>query len=515
MLQGMRNRLCNGMMRLAAWLRKPELMVFLPAITLAAFWIGGERMLLMVALGMPLVFLMAGAFRFHEPPPPALVEGFNGLAFRPQIIALLDRILQDAPVTGRNTACLVLQFDEVDLLLDRHGRAAQTEMIARSAERICAALREGDVVARLEGGGLAVALAPQRRLDLEGMVQLAARLQAAIAPPISIDAARHYVSCSIGFCLGAQLPDALGAGLLDAAQVAADEALRNGPGAIRGFSSEMPRKRADRDALRHVLEAALDSGEIRAHFQPQISTDTGTVSGFEALARWHHPERGIVPPAEFLGALEDAGLSERLGETMLFEALSALTRWDRAGEWVPAVAVNFSAAELRNPRLVERIQWELDRFGLPPERLTIEVLETVVAGTENDMIVRNIAALARLGCGIDLDDFGTGHAGITNIRRFSVRRLKIDRSFVTRVDEDREQQKIVSAILSLAEQLGMATLAEGVETQGEHAMLAQLGCGHVQGFGIGRPMPFEQTLAWMADHRARHPAPPRIGHRAR
>ena len=131
------------------------------------------------------------------------------------------------------------------------------------------------------------------------------------------------------------------------------------------------------------------------------------------------------------------------------------------------------------------------------------------------LIVRNIAALARLGCGIDLDDFGTGHAGITNIRRFSVRRLKIDRSFVTHVDEDREQQKIVSAILSLAERLGLETLAEGVETPGEHAMLAQLGCGHVQGFGIGRPMPFEQTVDWITSHRARHPAPPKIGHRAK
>ena len=156
---------------------------------------------------------------------------------------------------------------------------------------------------------------------------------------------------------------------------------------------------------------------------------------------------------------------------------------------VPTVSVNFSAAELRNPKLAEKLKWELDRFGLAPDRLTVEILETVVAETDNDVIVRNVAALAALGCGIDLDDFGTGHASITNIRRFALRRLKIDRSFVTRVDEDREQQKLVSAILSMAERLGLDTLAEGVETPGEHAMLSQLGCGHVQGFGIGRPMP--------------------------
>jgi len=195
--------------------------------------------------------------------------------------------------------------------------------------------------------------------------------------------------------------------------------------------------------------------------------------------------------------------------------VAALVRWDRAGFSVPSVGVNFCAAELRNPRLVEKLQWELDRFDLRPERLSIEILETVVASTDNDMVVRNIAALARLGCGIDLDDFGTGHASITTIRRFDVRRLKIDRSFVMRVDEDREQQKMVAAILSLAERLGLETLAEGVETAGEHAMLAQLGCDHVQGFGIARPMPFEQTLDWISQHSARLPNLQRIGHRAR
>ena len=177
--------------------------------------------------------------------------------------------------------------------------------------------------------------------------------------------------------------------------------------------------------------------------------------------------------------------------------------------------MNFSKAELRSPRLADKLKWELDRFDLAPPRLTIEILETVVAESDNDVVVSNIAALAKLGCGIDLDDFGTGHASITSIRRFDVRRIKIDRSFVTRVDEDREQQKVVSAILSMAEQLGMATLAEGVETPGEHAMLCQLGCGDVQGFGIARPMPVEETMNWIARHLARKEGTPRIGHRAR
>jgi diguanylate cyclase (GGDEF)-like protein len=501
--------------RIGPLLRRPELLVFLPAISLAAYWVGGEAIMIMTALGLPLLFTFAGAFRNDDARHAHLPDALGGLALRPHITGFMDTALRDAPINGKSTTCFVIQFDDADILLDRHGRAVQTEVLGRSAERLCAALREGDTVARLEGGGFAVALAPLRRIDLEGMVQVAARLQSALAPPISVDAARLYVTCSIGFCLGPRSPEATGAALLDAAQVAADEARRNGPGAIRAFVPGMARKRADRDAFRSELETALDEGHIRPHFQPQICTDTGEISGFEALARWHHAQQGLIPPSEFLPAIEDAGLSERLGEVMLYHALAALVRWDKAGLRVPNVGVNFSSAELRNPRLAEKLKWELDRFDLTPDRLCIEILETVIAETDNDVIVHNISALAKLGCGIDLDDFGTGHASITNIRRFAVRRIKIDRSFVTKVDEDREQQKLVSGILSLAERMGLETLAEGVETQGEHAMLAQLGCGHVQGFLFARPMPFDDTQDWIIKQQAKRTAPPRIGSRTR
>lgn len=494
-----------------AQLRRPQLMVFLPALTLGAFWLGGERVLILIALGLPLVFAVAGAFRFES---ELGARGIAGPAMRLHVLDALDVGLRASADSGRSTACLVLQFDEATVFVARNGRAAQTLVLDRCGERLCSALRDGDTVARLEGGGFAIALGPVRRADLSSLIQLSARLQAAVSEPISIDATRVYVTCSVGFCLAARAPAQTGHALLDAAQVAADEAMRNGPGAIRAFSPDMARTRADRDAYREALETALDESQIRPHFQPQISTDTGQITGFETLARWHHPTRGLLPPSEFLPAIAETGLSERLAEVMLYHALAAMGRWDKAGLRVPTIAVNFSAEELRNPRLPEKLKWELDRFDLMPERLCIEILETVVADAENDVVVHNIAALARLGCGIDLDDFGTGHASITNIRRFDVRRLKIDRSFVTRVDEDRDQQKMVSAILSLAERLGLETLAEGVETSGEHAMLAQLGCGHVQGFGIARPMPFEDTEGWITRHRAQLAAAPRIGHRA-
>jgi predicted signal transduction protein with EAL and GGDEF domain len=497
-------------LRISRWLRRPQLMVFLPALTLTAFWLGGERSLLAVALGVPFVFALAGAFRFDAPAADA--EG--GVPLRRQVVAALDRALAARADDGGRTGCLVLLFDDAQTFVDRHGRAAQTAVIQRIGERLVTALRQTDTIAQLEGGGFAVALGAQRRLDLETAVQIAARLQSVVAEPVSVDALRMHVTCSVGFCLDSQAPAPTGVALLDAAQIAADAAARIGAGTIRAFSPGMARSRADRDALRDALEAALDDGQIRAHFQPQISADTGSITGFEALARWHHPERGLIAPAEFLPAIADAGLSERLSETMLYQSLVALSRWDRAGLGVPTVSVNFSEEELRNPRLADKLRWELDRFDLTPDRLSIEILETVVAATDDDVIVNNIAALARLGCGIDLDDFGTGHTSIANLRRFSVRRVKIDRSFVTRVDEDRDQQRMVAAILSLAERLGIDTLAEGVETRGEQAMLSQLGCGHLQGFAIARPMPVEETADWIARHNASRVQPPRIGQRA-
>ncbi|MFZ1347524.1 MAG: EAL domain-containing protein, partial [Tabrizicola sp.] len=200
---------------------------------------------------------------------------------------------------------------------------------------------------------------------------------------------------------------------------------------------------------------------------------------------------------------------------MLTQSLVALAEFDRKGLRVPTVAVNFSAQELQDPQLPERLRWTLDRFQLAPARLTVEVLESVVAGEGDELIASNIGRIAAMGCGVDLDDFGTGNASITAIRRFALNRLKIDRSFIREVDQNRDQQKLVTAILSLAERLGLETLAEGVETQGEHALLAQLGCGHVQGYVIARPMPVEDLSGWLASHRDSYAQALKIGVKTR
>lgn len=420
-----------------------------------------------------------------------------GPAPRAEIVAALDKATRNGGRAGRCTCAVMIEIDRFRLLEERHDHAVIDRVMQITGDRLTDSLRDRDLSARLDGPTFVVAVAPQRRLDLEAALQLAGRIQRALAEPVAVDGSNIYLTVSIGFALASRLDTPTGEALLQAAKTAMIEAQRSGPSAIRSYSDAMRRRIVTRKSLSDDVTGALERGEIMAFFQPQVSTRTGAITGFETLSRWHHPERGLIPPIEFLPALEQAGLMDRLGEIMVFEALTALRKWDDAGFDIPRVGVNFSNAELSDPRLVDRIGWELDRFDLTPDRLVIEVLETVVADKSEDVVIRNLSGLARLGCRLDLDDFGTGHASITSIRRFSIERIKIDRSFVTRIDADPEQQKMVSAILTMAERLGLDTLAEGVETEMEFAMLARLGCGHVQGFGIARPMPLHETDGWI------------------
>lgn len=499
--------------REALRLLRPEFLVLYPALALALLWFGPRGAIVAATAGVPMAVLAQN--RRAAPDPIAADEAESAVPVPPRhlVTAALDRAYETQEDTGRTSACLVIGLDEPQKLIETYGQEACDKTLAKVGERLSGVLRERDVLCRIDGARFAVALAPARRMDLEAVIQIASRLKAAVGEPFSVDAMSVYVSASVGFCLTGRAPDRTGASVYEAAGLAYEDARRNGPGGIRAFSADIARAATERVELRDQVEAALESGEIVAYFQPQLSTDTGDAVGFEALARWQHPERGVLTPGDFLPTILSAGLGERLGEVILGQALAALCGWDRVGLRVPAVSVNFSGAELRNPNLAAKLKWELDRFDLTPDRLTIEILESVVAETDNDVIVHNITALAKLGCGIDLDDFGTGHASLASIRRFAVGRIKIDRSYVTRVDTDQSQQRMVAAILSMAERLGLQTLAEGVETIGEHAHLAQLGCTHVQGFAIARPMPLAMTEDWLRKHRAKLGATPGLARR--
>ncbi|PTQ76014.1 putative bifunctional diguanylate cyclase/phosphodiesterase [Celeribacter persicus] len=510
----MPNDIAAKLHRLRDALTGPQTLAFLPALCLGAFWFGGESLLIACALLVPALatlLSMSDATRHHR---PIARDGLTGLPLRRTVTDILDQILDARDTTGRTTACLVIEIDDFHALSSGFGATASDDILISAAQRLRDALRDHDTLARLEGARFAIVFAPVRRADLESLIQLASRLQAALSEPFSINASKIFATASIGFCLPNRAPAASGQAFLDAAEIALADAHRNGPGSIRAYSPAIAARILERSSLNADVGDALENGQILPWFQPQISTDTGTVSGMEALARWVHPEQGALPPAEFMPDIEELGLQERLSEVMLYHALMAIKEWDRAGFHIPSVAVNFSPTDLANPRIVDKIRWELDRFELKPERLSVEVLESVISSSDNDTITRNIWALNEMGCGIDLDDYGTGHASIANIRRFAVKRIKIDRSYVSRCDLDRDQQSMLAAILTMAERLDLETLAEGVETVGEHAMLSQLGCNHVQGYSISRPMAFEQTHEWMETHNRKLTHPPQIGRRA-
>lgn len=472
----------------------PQLVAFLPALMLGGYWFGGEAVLLFSALIFPALFAIAGLFSRHGDGPTGPREGLTDLQMKKSAIEHLDRLIAQA--NGRMVVCFALEIDAFETLIRRENARMAEHVLRAVANRLQSALRKDDMVFKFEGPRFGIVAAGLSSADLETLIQIACRLQESIEEPITLDGTKCYQTASVGFAKVTENERMSGSLLVSAAEVALEEALLNGGSGIRAYAPEM-RERADRrGALRADVAEALDNGEIRPWFQPQISTETGTVSGMEALARWEHPTRGLVGTSDFLSMIQTMGFAERLSEVMVSASLRALSDWEKAGHVIPTVAVNFSSDELRNPKLPERIQWELDRFDLAPSRLTVEVMETVIADGANDIILRNLAALSKLGCQIDLDDFGTGHASITNIRRFGVDRIKIDRSFVTRVDLDRDQRSLVAAILTMAERLGLDTLAEGVETPGEHTILAQMGCAHIQGFLIARPMPARDLPEW-------------------
>lgn len=503
--------LSRQLSRVVPVLLGPPLLAFLPAITLGAFWFGGEAALIFTSLALPLAFAFAGAFGSWPAKHSADKTRYTGFASKDGYVEVLNETFEQSKLTGMKSASFQIEIDDYSDLIKQYGSSAAELVTARTGDRILSAVRNRDAVALLHNCTFAVCLSPVPQLDLELCIQLAGRIQSAVEDPISIDGTAVYVSCSIGFCQNLRIPGNEASDWLEASKTALLEAKANGPSTIRAYSPEMQQRTKIERSLRAELSAALGNGQIQPWYQPQISTDTGRVTGFEALARWVHPVRGVLTPDKFLPLVEQAGLLERLGQVMMYHSMTALKAWDSAGVDVPRVGVNFASDELRNPELVEKVQWELDRFDLTPDRLSVEILETVFSNTPDDTITRNVAGLGALGCRIDLDDFGTGHASIASIRRFAISRIKIDRSFVMKADRDPEQQRLIGAILTMAERLELETLAEGVETVGEHALLAQLGCDHVQGFGIAKPMPFDQTLDWIALHQAKLQDAPRIG----
>lgn len=495
-------------------LLRREMIAFLPACGLALLWIGPEAMVL---LGFTAI--LVGWMTRPLPIPPeddALGQDpATGLPLPEQAPEIYDEMLTDARETGRPTGCLILSLDAPETLLRQMHREDFDLMLRRLGERLEAQLRAGDRVIRWDGARFAVLLKPTPRLNLEGMIQLCGRLQDAVAEPVSIGARQYATSAHIGFRLIGRDLLRSRAGItaqaaLSEAQSASEAARRDGPGSIRAFSSERNVQDPVRHSLGREIEEALEAGQIKAFFLPQISTDTGDLCGLQAVPRWLHRSRGILSAKDIVPAAETAGLSTRLAEVMTFEAFGALRNLETCGRGFGPVSLPLPLNLLEDPKLAERFAWESDRFGITPGRLRMIVPRDVIARLADEIIARNLRRLRDLGCLIELSGFGSGPASTETLQKLAPQRLRIDGELIKEVDQDAAHQRLVAAIVSTAEGLGMETLATGVTSLAEHAMLSQLGCSAVQGPAIAAPMPADELIDWVERHRDKLDATPRI-----
>ncbi|WP_444461165.1 EAL domain-containing protein [Rhodobacter capsulatus] len=497
----------TGSKRKGPILLRREMVAFLPAVSLAGLWFGLE--------GMTLVGVTALIVAWMSRPlaiPEEIEEDGSALRALPQRAdaeEMMQAAAQDAQAAGKGTACLVIGIDDPAAVSRQMSRAEFEDFQQAVGARIRGVLRNTDRIALIDNARHAAILAPTHRPDLEGMIQLAGRLQQACDAPYSVNGRSVNITSHVGFCLMTRAPEPTGPAILSAAETAAEEAARHGPGCIRAYAPDARPFARTQGKLDSEITPALEDGRIVAYFQPQISTDTGTISGMQAVPRWLDRDRGILGEAEILPAITANGLQGRLAEVMLFQCFGALREWDKLPAGPGLVSLPIGLDHVTDPKMSDRLKWEFDRFDMAPQRVCLVLHREVTARLDDEVVMRNIAHCAKMGCRIELAGFGTGPISVSAIRRTGAERIRIHRSFVTNVERDPEQQRLVSAIISFAAGLGLETLAEGVATIGEHAMLAQLGCHHVQGKAISAPLPLDECAGWMGRHDARLASIPR------
>jgi EAL domain-containing protein (putative c-di-GMP-specific phosphodiesterase class I) len=350
-------------------------------------------------------------------------------------------------------------------------------------------------VARLGGDEFAILLPDlTSRADL---VRPLDALRALLNTPIQYKGQGVRISTSIGAALHDD-PDADASHLRKNADIALYKAKDLGRDRVVVFEPEMRSEIEKRLELLRDVRAAIPRGEFVLYYQPVVGLHESAVTGFEALMRWNHPDKGVLPPAEFMSAFEDQDLSVQLGSLAIETALKQMRAWMDQGLPFGTVAINLSAAQFRTGRLADDLRGRLQRWGVPPERLTVEVTENVYLGWGAEIVSETIRALHDHGVGIALDDFGTGYASLANLRQFPIDQLKIDKSFVQNADDD----AVVRAVINLGASMGMEVVAEGVERPDQLNQLTRYGCRHVQGFHFAKPMPPEQVPGYLSDFKA-------------
>jgi len=403
-------------------------------------------------------------------------------------------------------AVLFIDLDRFKPINDSLGHATGDEVLRAIADRLTGLLRADDTVARLAGDEFVVI--GESLTTHESAVRFAERVVTTLSSPIRTQIGTVVHEVSVGASVGVAFADGAGGltpeDLLCDADVAMYRAKQRGRGRVEVFDEALRIAVESRLETQNDLRHAIDDGQVRAFYQPIVDSAAGVVVGFEALARWEHPVRGLLAPGAFIDVAEETGLIVPLGARMLALACAQLARWrDERGERSGLyVAVNVSGTQFTHPSFVPTVAAVLAETGLDPDALWLEITETSImadARTTAD----TLGAIRALGVHLAIDDFGTGYSSLAYLRRFPVESLKIDRSFVAGIGRSREDEAIVDMILGLARALGLHVVAEGVETADQFAHLRRLGCALVQGYHFGRPMPPDQIWNFLGEHAVR------------
>lgn len=437
----------------------------------------------------------------------AYVDDLTGLPNRRALYQMADR-LWNSSGPGQSLTLMRLDIDNIKVINDTFGHAAGDFILRRAARILRQQLRTGDFAARVSGDEFMFVMCGE--VVANTAATHAQQIIDKVAEPTSFEGQMMCSTISIGVvCVKAGESHSLDR-LLHNADLALFAARSDGGAQYQFFTPEMRTRQEASEAIVSQIARGIERGEFVPYFQPQIEGRTGALVGFEALARWHHPERGVLTPYHFLDIAQQKGLLDALDWQIITAAIEALKQWRAAGLHVPQVSINISPDRLSRAATPQELADLMTAAELPRGSIGVEILESAMIDSGNFEMIRTVQQLSKAGFVVELDDFGTGHASIANLRHFKVDRIKIDRSFIKDIHLHPDLSKITSAIIGLAHSLRIDALAEGVETPEERLILNALGVDHIQGFGVARPMPQSQVAAWIK-HTQRRPAlPPRL-----